>query len=54
VVRGGDGDDYIMSPDTGRDRLHGDGGQDFVEARGRGSAIGGGRGDDYLVAELGA
>jgi len=54
VVRGGDGDDYVMSPDKGRDRLYGDDGEDFVEARGRGSAIGGGGGDDYLVAELGA
>ena len=54
VVRGGDGDDFIMSPDKGRDRLYGDDGEDFVEARGRGSAIGGGGGDDYLVAELGA
>ncbi len=54
VVRGADGDDYVMSPDTGRDRLYGDDGQDFVEARGRGSAIGGGAGDDYLVAHLGA
>lgn len=54
VVRGGDGSDAILSPDKGRDRLYGDGGQDYVEARGRGSAIGGGGGDDYLVAELGA
>ena len=54
VVRGSDGDDYIMSPDEGRDRLHGDDGEDFVEARGRGSALGGGGGDDYLAAELGA
>jgi Ca2+-binding RTX toxin-like protein len=54
VVRGGDGADYVMSPDEGRDRLYGDDGRDFVEARGRGSAIGGGGGDDYLVAELGA
>jgi Ca2+-binding RTX toxin-like protein len=54
VVRGGDGDDYVMSPDKGRDRLYGDDGEDFVEARGRGSAIGGGGGEDYLVAYLGA
>ena len=54
VVRGGDGSDAVLSPDKGRDRLYGDGGQDYVEARGRGSAIGGGGGDDYLVAELGA
>ena len=54
VVRGGDGSDAILSPDKGRDRLYGDGGQDYVEARGRGSAIGGGGGDDYLRAELGA
>ena len=54
VVRGGDGGDAIVSPDKGRDRLYGDDGKDFVEARGRGSAIGGGAGDDYLVAHLGA
>ncbi len=54
VVRGGDGGDAIVSPDKGRDRLYGDDGKDFVEGRGRGSAIGGGAGDDYLVAHLGA
>ncbi len=54
VVRGGDGGDAVVSPDKGRDRLYGDDGEDFVEARGRGSAIGGGAGDDYLVAHLGA
>ncbi len=54
VVRGGDGSDAILSPDTGRDRLYGDGGQDYVEARGRRSAIGGGGGDDRLAAHLGA
>jgi Ca2+-binding RTX toxin-like protein len=43
-----------MSPDKGRDRLYGDGGQDSVQGRGRGSAIGGGAGDDYLISELGA
>lgn len=53
VVRGGDGGDIIASPDKGRDRLYGDD-DDFVEARGRGSAIDGGAGDDYLVAHLGA
>ena len=54
VAHGGDGDDIIVSPDKGRDRLYGDDGEDFAEARGRGSAIGGGAGDDYLVAHLGA
>ncbi len=54
VVRGGSGDDFIMSPDKGRDRLYGDRGKDFVEGRGRGSAIGGGGGNDYLVAHDGA
>jgi len=54
VVRGGEGSDFIFSPDNGRDRFRGDDGQDFVEARGSGSAIGGGAGDDHLVAHLGA
>lgn len=54
VVRGGDGGDSIVSPDKGRDRFYGDDGDDGVEGRGRGSAIGGGAGDDYLVAHLGA
>lgn len=54
VVRAGDGDDAVFSPDTGRDRFYGDDGQDFAEASGRRSAIGGGNGDDYLVSRHGA
>ncbi|WP_210651594.1 calcium-binding protein [Nocardioides sp. SYSU D00065] len=54
VVRGGDGEDIIVSPDKGRDRFYGDDGVDYVEARGRGSAIGGGGGDDHLAAHFGA
>lgn len=53
VVRGGDGDDFIISPDKGRDRFYGDAGKDFAEAHGRGSAIGGGNGNDYLVGGVG-
>ncbi len=54
VVRGGDGSDFIQSPDRGRDRFYGGGGDDGVQARGRGSAIGGGAGDDFLFARDGA
>lgn len=54
VVRGGDGDEIIVSPHKGRDRFYGEGGEDYIEARGRGASIGGGAGEDYLIGRAGA